>query len=968
MTGLGAAIAVVLATFAPQAKRVEEKVPLPAGKVRVSGTVVALDAEGVAHREEDGTLELAQSAFDRQVVDVRDGRWEALLNEKSGFGLVAITLRGRSLNLESFEDFEPPYDRPIELAAAWVSEVALHVVAAGSGEELTGVEIVEARRSDGARRFPRELTPERVVMSAAVSPIAMGRRGSYWVRAPGRAWSQLYLSASESDDVTIELAESCALEVMATGGELAKEITLQVDLWLEDDDLLPTWQVMQLLPESGRIELTGLPPCRVRVAAGLDFADRRWWGHVVNLGEAAATLAPGAPSHVTLALTPVPSGLDADGTVERSGRVVLTGPGGSEPSKADGSVTFLCVAPPPMEVRESGRYRMRRATGLLLYHREHVGDERPSVRLEVEIRNGGFRLRVPCGCTLAVSALTLDGREYAIDSNLENFDKLVRFDSMSEPLLLAWPADAPAFGDPLPFTLRVVDAVTKSDLPRVRIVLANDDRRERGAAHAHPGLPVPDERLVDSMTSPFHPPMPRGRAPWPAWVGADGYTWAKFELKKEGSATVELQPAADLEIEVANESLPDGVRIEVRRIVAPDEFDRELDQTIAAWRADGATRPLPFEASTVEEFRKRAFEEMEAWWRGTTPLPSFGVGTAVTSALLGETRRVELAGVPRAFLLVSLAIQGGRGTHWLAFAPIDARGGGRHRVRLSASESVMPISSPLGGTLFVPPEWGPLSHGLEIAPFKVELLADQEPIVIPVEELLPVARTPGLYRWKCGPLMNGTWIASLDEFGFCQPIELGPAGLDDVELVVPPPAELRAKCVDATTGEPVPVDSLVFSLDTPRLDWMHYHGRRLIDVPSPSDRLVFRAPVGTVDLEIDPDHYAPLDQSVVVPSGGIDVVLRFWRDLGIRIRWTQGETEIEKRAGYATKVTDSEGRDVLVNVPDATRRGMTLVLSRPGRHRITLPHLRGYQPIAPLDVETRAGEYVEVAVELIAEK
>jgi len=917
----GATLAVVFATFAPQ-------------DVRVGGRVVALDDDGTAHRELDGMLLLSSGMRAPESVAVRGGRWEALVPGDERIDVVALALGGRRLECAAF-GFRPPFDRPVDLVASWARGRELAVVAVGGGAAVEGLELIQDLAAWDERRDPSTLPPEWTVVSGGRSPLQLPEPGHYLVGAPGRAWTRVTWSRfperrGEPSPMRVGLLPACTLTVVATGGERARPVTLLLERPHGSKEL----EVRVELPADGRIVLDRLAPGRVRVTALLVFDQEPWLDHAVPLGESTVTLSPETPVELTLPLAETPAGLHDDGTVDRTGRIVRTGAGG--PARFTGAGEFTFVAHPPSRPRvdDAREPPMVGAPGGPMFRARKGRDA--EARERVAIRDGRFALRVPYGWQLTLRSLILDGRDHdLLRGDLATLD----LDTTREPILLAWPADAPAFGDPLPFTLHVVEAGSRLEFRRAHVVLG--DHGVPPESRLHPGVIAPEARLVDSAPSPLQLPLPRGSPKWEAWAGADGYAWTPFLFDWNGSAFVELQPGADLVVVIANESLPDGTRLEVRRVPARDEVETAGDHALAVKLAD--------------------------WWNGTTPLPDPGYGERVVDDRLDDARTLELTGVPRAQLLVALSIRGSEGTRWIAFAPVDARGGGRHEVVLAAPESLLPAFSRLGGTLFVPPEWRETSPLLSLAPHHIELLPEPRKLSLPLSTLRAIGEKPGLYAWECGSLMNGTWVAAIEPFGVAQSIEVGPAGRDDVALVVPPPADLRLECVDAITGLPIPGTDYGLALATPGDAAARGVGRRL-QRGAGVNPLWTRVPVGTLDVDVDPAGYAPLRQSVVVPPGGAAVKLRCWRDLGIKVRWTEGDAAIEQKAGRATEVIDADGNDVLVNVPDSWPRGMTLELARPGRHRVVFPKLRGYQAIAPVEVEARAGEYVELKVELVPEE
>lgn len=258
--------AAAIAQEAPKPVRVEE--PPLRGTVRFAGKAVALDAGGAAHAAQDGTLWLWQegaSAFD---VAVRAGRFEGWLLSEAAVRVVAVELDGRSLDVGEFGDlqFEPPFADDVTITGPWIKPIELHVVDAKSGAALTDLEWIVRRRDSGLCSHPGRISAAETVVAAGPPPLRLAHFGSWYVCAPGHAWGLFDFRRVADAPAVLELAEACALTIVAKGVDPTLPVRVRLDVPSSGDELL-----LVDLPPDGRLEVDSLPPEVVRVTALLDF-------------------------------------------------------------------------------------------------------------------------------------------------------------------------------------------------------------------------------------------------------------------------------------------------------------------------------------------------------------------------------------------------------------------------------------------------------------------------------------------------------------------------------------------------------------------------------------------------------------------------------------------------------------------------------------------------------------------------
>lgn len=945
------AFACVLATQAvPEPER--------RGAHRIDGTVVAIDAKGVDHAGEGGQLWLLPEGQEPFEVVVRGGAWQAWVDRDVPLAVIAGTLEERSLDFDEMQ-FPAPLPPSIALRAPWVDELVVRVTDAESGEELTGIDVVAMPRGASATDHPGDFAPEQLVRSGSVSPLRFSRFGRWFVGAPGHAWQAVQFLDGDDLARTLPLPRACELVIEAPG--LASHERGQLVIRRPEAGPLDSPLVTLSRRAGDRQVVRGLPTGRVVVEARLDFDGRPWRGHFVPLASKRVVLSLDEAAHVSLALAPVPPGLHADGTIERTGFVSF--PDGSRRvrSTADGE---LHCRPVVRHVDAVDAEPLPGAAGSAtwygLYNLSEGGAPSSAARAvqRVAIRGGAFSLRVPYGSWLRVESLTLDGKPIALGLR-ERF-----FATASEPIELAVPGAA-ATSRTMKCRLSVIDSATKRPLSRVSMALD----RTLGGSSPHPGVVAASDLLVAGESSPLHPPLASNdsEARW-YWVGAEGYAWSRVDLDPAapGTVVVELARAARLTVELIGEP-PRGAIVRVRSATAVDaaiaEAEREIDRHLVEVETAGSSGES---SAAVAQERARVaalVADLRAGaWRQLPPLLRQPLLERAVAA--GEELTVE--GLPPGEYVASCELGTWyRDPQCFTAVPIVLAAGRDGSVRLDVPPQSIPATVPLRGTLVVPPAWGVDELRLSLDPSRVPFRVGdraQKCSVAPV-----VDGEPGLFRFDAGTVLPGRYEFEVDPLGYRRSIEIGPDGATDLRVELPPPATVSVEFVDDATGAPVALEELELAWR-----WLAPDASCFVEevVEAPSGRFTFRAIEGPITLFASDDRYADFESSVmVVASRTNEFTLRLKQACGVDLALLDAGRPVALRWGWtdAIKVRDAEGKRVACSVR-LLDSGPRMELAQPDRYRIDLPPLPGYQPIAPIEVLVRTGEYVEVAVELVPDR
>jgi len=213
-------------------------------------------------------------------------------------------------------------------------------------------------------------------------------------------------------------------------------------------------------------------------------------------------------------------------------------------------------------------------------------------------------------------------------------------------------------------------------------------------------------------------------------------------------------------------------------------------------------------------------------------------------------------------------------------------------------------------------------------------------------------------RWSIGWMPPGQHPFTVMPFGLTQVIDVGPEGTKDVRLVIPPPCDVEVHLVDAATGAAVPARE--------DLSWhLRWEGADARDIREKSEECAepgvwrFRAAPGTLVVRFETDLQEGRAEVVLKPGKNrIDLKAspRFACDLALK----DGRVPVPVFGGIRATALGGDGgiESCEGDFPCRVR------FTKSGRYRITLPAIEGYEPIAPIEVETVAGKIPRVEVQL----
>lgn len=254
------------------------------------------------------------------------------------------------------------------------------------------------------------------------------------------------------------------------------------------------------------------------------------------------------------------------------------------------------------------------------------------------------------------------------------------------------------------------------------------------------------------------------------------------------------------------------------------------------------------------------------------------------------------------------------------------------------------------GTIEVGAGWEEELRGLVIEPLDPKVRV----VHLSASDLL--RRQEGTFRWGAGRVPPGTYRVIVLPYQHQRVFEVGIEGLPDADLFVPDPAEVRLRVMEAGTGDAAAV---------PWISWRAAGAKRSapdwVSLDEGAEAFVFQAPPGEIEVEIATlEHDAPPRVLEVYP-GTNTFEWEVERSCGVVLTFRDGEGEVPVSwSGIDLQEIGGEGRSRTWT----GRSPVTVLVTNPGRYRLEIPEIDGYETVPVREVTIGAGERVPVTIDL----
>ena len=524
---------------------------------------------------------------------------------------------------------------------------------------------------------------------------------------------------------------------------------------------------------------------------------------------------------------------------------------------------------------------------------------------DVGVVEGSWEVLLEPNDELYVSSMTLGGRAAYVE------EQIVPFRETGPVHLRArWPRAS---------TLRVVSEQLGVDLSGVMLVRDGPSVRRPDQPDVsflgtvHPG-PVEGERIVlRDGVSPIGLPTRLGTETY--WVRAPDHAWGMITIDyaQGGERILSLSLGGSVSVALRNLSKPDSTLLRIWQTLQDGSASTDLYREI---RAEPGVDIL------VEHVRPATYvlrAEMGRTWSDPVVL-----GSASVEVVAGEVARATLD---------------------LEEPP--------------GSPLTTPVA--LSGRLIVPPSWGEEAFALNLEPLDAPVTAENTPPTVRARHMSPVDVSRGSYAWSAGRVPPGRYRVEVSPWFYKVLLDVPAGGLTDAEIRVPGPGDVVVHLRDLVTGEPVSLPFLFWSSVHPEIPGGGSASVRSTDRVSP---FRFRAPLGRIRVSTSIQAgYQQASQTFEVDAGANELTLHLERSQGIRVVLRDGDAVVRSRllTPYRAEQIDGIGESVSWGAADG---GIIVGVSKPGRYRVTVPDVDGFEPVPVQEVEVPAGETVELVIEL----
>ncbi len=446
-----------------------------------------------------------------------------------------------------------------------------------------------------------------------------------------------------------------------------------------------------------------------------------------------------------------------------------------------------------------------------------------------------------------------------------------------------------------PLRLRVVGSDTRADLTEIRVVQVADWELD-GCTHPgnHGATPV-----VDHAVSPLALPNDGSAEMQRLRVHSPGYAWGAVDLStaEAGERELRLVPGGDVDVTIVG-TAPDGAVLRVR--------------------AEEQGPP-------AGEFR-----------------------------LSGKQLRVD--GLPVGRWL--LTVEKGRwfqDPRQLGKTTIEVARGAITPATITLSEPVeRPPTVQVQGTLTIDPAWG-ADVSFQLEPMKEVCAWDEADVVFASDALTKIGE--GRYRWGPRKALAGRYGVVVEIAGYKSIVHVGPHPTTELDIVVPPPNEVRLRLVDALTRAPIAHASPSWYFQPPEgwdKGWSHGGIEEVGD-----GWYRFRSPAGRVGINVEPEGYAWTMESRDVKPGPNEIEVSVKRVCGVEIVLKDGDVIVPWPISG-----ESDIENVVTKTGVAYWSGGKIAAKEAGEHTLTIGPIDGYEPIPPRRVVIPEGAWTKVEIAL----
>ncbi|MEM6672305.1 MAG: RNA polymerase sigma factor [Planctomycetota bacterium] len=265
------------------------------------------------------------------------------------------------------------------------------------------------------------------------------------------------------------------------------------------------------------------------------------------------------------------------------------------------------------------------------------------------------------------------------------------------------------------------------------------------------------------------------------------------------------------------------------------------------------------------------------------------------------------------------------------------------------------------GVFVLPVEWGGDRPKLVVQRMTPSKTGANEWAMIRDGELDELEDSPGHYRFERHDLEVGRYELSYHRFSSKLVFDLPAEGRSDLYFEVPPPVEIAVHVVDAETGlAATDVESISWHVTWP--EGANFGTSQTAEVDQATGVCQLRVPRDSIDVSANGASWGRL--TIPLATDGLQVQLDVQRRTSASIVLRSGAQSIPwpNGAGWNVSALDGEGH---FSASGTNGGEPWFGVTEPGRYRIAIPSIDGFEDHEPVEVELTAGKRTRVEVELV---
>jgi hypothetical protein len=282
-------------------------------------------------------------------------------------------------------------------------------------------------------------------------------------------------------------------------------------------------------------------------------------------------------------------------------------------------------------------------------------------------------------------------------------------------------------------------------------------------------------------------------------------------------------------------------------------------------------------------------------------------------------------------------------------------------IRLSMGPPLTPAPVEFHGTLLFDPAWQESLPILRLWPVdSLPASIGEQTRIVGVDGYCPDENSPNMYRWTFGVIPPGHWSLDVDKWCRFSNFVVGSGDSALIELRIGRPVELNVRVIDDDSDSLADLNQLSYGI-----------GRGTTTCPrdakSASKRGEFRflAPPGHVEIRTRSREYYWLRDSVEVEEQSSSITLHARKACGVAVHVTVDGRPARVDSLRASLVGIDDARNNCPFPLETNGVGdLLLVVSTPGRYRISIDPGLGYRsPVSQVVILDR-GQFIDFDVKL----